>query len=559
MHSSRYTRRDVMAGAAIALGASAAGVGLPALGAGGVELASGTVFDDQAGDGIRRSFSRGLSGVLVSNGRDVVRTDADGRWRLPVADGQHVFVITPSGWSSPRDGARPLFSYRHLPFGSPAYPQRRFAGSPPTGPLPSSIDFPLRRTPQPERFEAVLVADTQPANQQELCFVRDAVLAPIAETGAAFAIHHGDVVGDDLGLMDRYFGLLGVTGMGWHHCPGNHDMNLDCPDGRHAFETWQRQIGPTHYAFQHGQATFIVLDNVEYFGAAGRQGGGRGYRGVIGARQLDFVANVLRHTPRDHLVVVSMHIPLVSFDDPHNPADTTADRAALLGLLASHPHTVSFSGHSHTTEHHYLDAREGFARDTPHHHHVLTAACGSWWSGPHDHRGIPVSLSRDGSPKGFHVLAVDGNRYTTRFVSCDSDQPLAQMRMIAGCHSGSGAANGAGWQLGGRIALGDLRNAAVLVDVFDGGPRTQVSLEIDGVTSSPVEMRRTSDCNPYIVDFFARHAATCKPWVAASRSSHLWTLPLPDGLTEGAWRARALVRDAWGREHAAHLIIEVTA
>ena len=108
------------------------------------------------------------------------------------------------------------------------------------------------------------------------------------------------------------------------------------------------------------------------------------YRGLFGEKQLRFVSNVLRHVPPDQLVVVSMHIPLQSFDSPDSAANTAADRSALLKLLSSRPHTVSFSGHSHTTEHHYFGRTEGFDRNVPHHHHVLTAACGSWWSGPLD-------------------------------------------------------------------------------------------------------------------------------------------------------------------------------
>lgn len=556
------TRRQVMVGAAAVAAAPSAEALAARLQArfdtpSEASIATGCVFDDSEGDGVRSAGARGIAGIMVSNGRDVCLTDAEGRWQLTVEDGDCVFVVKPSGWAPPRrDRAIPRFSYVHRRDGSPSQPPRRFAGVSPTGALPASIDFPLRRSAEQSRFDVVMIADTQPADQQELSYVRDAVLAGVAETGAAFAIHHGDVTGDDLSLFDRYLRLLSVTGMDWHHCPGNHDMNLDCPDGSSAFETWKRVFGPPHYAFQHGQATFILLNNVEYFGARAKSArGGRGYRGRIGEAQLAFVANVLRHTPEDHLVVVSMHVPLVNFEDPQNPADTTVDRRALMALLSGRRHTVSFSGHSHTTEHHYLGADEGFARDVPHHHHVLTAACGSWWSGPPDHRGIPVSLSRDGSPKGFHVLSIDGNRYATCFVAADVDQPLAQLRLLVGCTAEAGAS----WQLGSRVRAADLARGALFVDVFDGGPRTEVTIEIDGVTPQPVAMRRIEACNPYVVDFFSKHAGSCKPWVEAARSSHLWSLPLMHGLPPGAYRVRASAIDAYGAEHAAQLILEVTA
>ena len=145
------------------------------------------------------------------------------------------------------------------------------------------------------------------------------------------------------------------------------------------------------------------------------------------------------HVPTDRLVVLSMHIPLQCYLDPANPADTTADWQALLHALSRHPHAVSFAGHLHATEHHYLGA-PGAAPDSPpgypHHHHVLTAACGSWWSGPCDHRGIPCADSSDGTPNGFHVLSVAGNRYSTRFVPAATKAPAQLRVLIDGPHRG---------------------------------------------------------------------------------------------------------------------------
>ena len=140
------------------------------------------------------------------------------------------------------------------------------------------------------------------------------------------------------------------------------------------------------------------------------------YEGRLDATQLEFVRNVLTHTPPDTLIVMVLHIPLRTYLGPKDPVVSTVNTAALLELLSGRPNTVSLSGHTHTTEHHYFGSEDGFAGGSPHHHHVMTAVCGSWWSGPYDHRGIAVADSRDGSPNGFHVLSVEGNRYTTRFV-----------------------------------------------------------------------------------------------------------------------------------------------
>ena len=139
------------------------------------------------------------------------------------------------------------------------------------------------------------------------------------------------------------------------------------------------------------------------------------YEGRLDEAQLAFVRNVLAHTPDDTLIVVVMHIPIRTFLDDE-PYQNLQDREAFFALFEGRRFTVSFAGHTHTTEHHYFDAADGWKGATPLHQHILTTLSGSWWSGPLDHRGVPSADSRDGTPNGFHILSVDGNAYKTRFV-----------------------------------------------------------------------------------------------------------------------------------------------
>src|SRR5205823_1216245 len=134
----------------------------------------------------------------------------------------------------------------------------------------------------------------------------------------------------------------------------------------------------------------------------------------FGPRQLAFVRNVLANVPRDQLVVVSFHIPLKTLAGT-DPATANVDTREFLAAIGTHRNSVSFSGHTHTNEHWYFTAADGFPAGT-HHHHVLAAVSGSWWSGPFDPRGIPMALQSDGSPNGFHILSVDRASYTTTLV-----------------------------------------------------------------------------------------------------------------------------------------------
>jgi C terminal of Calcineurin-like phosphoesterase/Calcineurin-like phosphoesterase len=511
--------------------------------------ARGVVFEDRRGDGRRRAGDPGVAGVMVSNGRDVTLTDADGRWSLPVEPGESVFVIKPPRWATPTSlGGVPRFSHLYQPQGSPAYLPTSFPLVEPTGTLPASLDFPLMRREEPRDFEALLVSDTQPENLAELGYVRDAIVSAMLGIGAAFGINHGDVVADDLSLYPRYLQLLDPTAIPWHHCAGNHDLNYAARDHRDSHETWKRTFGPRHYAFQHAGATFFVLDNVQYLGR-------QRYRGAFGAPQLEFVRNVLAHVPADHLVVLSMHIPLTCYLDPANPADATADNRELLRLLSGHPRSVSFAGHLHATEHHYLPC----GGSGTHHHHTLTAASGSWWSGPSDHRGIPFADSCDGTPNGFHVLSVAGHRYATRLIPA-ATKPPAQLRVLVdGPHRRAGdsrAARQGGHKLGLSIPRAALGQSSVLANVFDGGPSTRVAFEIAGYRQ-PIEMERVAMPDPLMVDLFSSEAPR-KAWVAAVTSSHIWKGPLPTGLAPGARALTVRARDEYGRVHIARAVVEVT-
>jgi len=239
------SRRDIFRTAAaggIAL-ALAPGTAMAQAGAGSAAAApisaatvTGIVFDDTAGDGSRKPDSRGIPGVLVSNGREIAVTDIGGHYSLPVGDETVVFVIKPSGYMTPLEPGTmlPRFHYIHQPNGSPASLDLTFAGIAPTGPLPASVDFPLRRQDEPKSFEVVLFTDPQPETDVEVDFIREDVLAPLRGTRARFGMTLGDLMFDDLSLYGRYNALVGTIGLPWYNIGGNHDLNFEAPDRRHS-------------------------------------------------------------------------------------------------------------------------------------------------------------------------------------------------------------------------------------------------------------------------------------------------------------------------------------
>ena len=545
------TRRETMAGA-VALGI--AGTASRSHGA-SPETARGLVYDAVKVARGSRPVEAGLPDVLVSNGREVVATGPDGRYSLPVAEEDVVFVIKPAGYALSRDADNiPRFGYLHQPKGTPGDLGLRYRGIAPTGPLPASIDFGLTPSPEPDAFEAVLFTDTQPESPVELGHVRDTAVARVLGTSAAFGITTGDILFDDLSFYGRSNRIIGRIGVPWYHIGGNHDLNFEATDARYSRETFKRTYGAPYYAFHHGKALFLMLDNVHYLGAASSakdDGMGR-YEGRIGERQLAFVANVLDRTPRDRLVVVAMHIPLFTDLDPNDPRQSTTDRDALLALLDGR-RTLSIAGHTHTTEHHY-------PRDD-HHHHVLTAVSGSWWSGPSARTGIPCADSRDGTPNGFHVLSIDGDRYATRYRSAQGEADEGMRIMLESQFRGGAAEvlrdHRPMQTLRSPISSDAVAATDLVVNVFDGGPRTRVQYRIGkGV---PVAMERRRRPDPFVAEIFTRYADSKKPWVKAEPSSHIWVARLPATIPPGTYAIVVEARDEYDRPLTSAIVLEVVA
>jgi len=527
-------------------------------------IARGAVFQDYNTNGTRDAGEPGLRNVRVSNGLDVVLTGEDGRYEIPVSDETIIFITKPAGYAVPTDAHMlPRFYYIHQPDGSPA--GLRYQGIDPTGPLPDAIDFPLTAREESEAFSAILFADTQPQTDAELDYIRDDVIAELIGTDARFGMTLGDIMFDDLSLFPRYNAIIAQLGIPWHNVAGNHELNFAATNDRHSLETFKRFFGPPYYAFEHGKAVFFVLDNFIYKGSGNSDPGdvrrNGGYEARISDRQLQWIKNELTHIPEDRLIFFAMHAPLRTYvGEPENPQSNTQNRRELFSLVEGRKHLYAVAGHTHTSEHHYFGADDGFAGPGTFHHHVLATVSGSWWSGPLDERGIPVADQRDGTPNGYNILDVDGTNLTVSFKAAGKPADY-QMRIIFDvAHHGLRAENFKNYHQGelfdGRITADEVAAAEILVNLFDGGPKSKVEFAIGNGAFQPME--RVIRPDPVAHELFERHRATVKPWVKAEPSSHIFSADLPDHLAAGTYTVTVRARDEFGRTHHGHRILEIS-
>ncbi len=554
-----FTRREAM----IVTAGAAAGLAAVAPARAEAATVSGVVFEDKDGSGKPGAGNPGLAQVMVSNGREVALTDSDGRYSLPLADPGIVHVIKPAGFMPPLDArtGSPRFYYLYQPEGTPESLGLTYEGVAPTGPLPTSVDFALRRQDEPEAFEVVMFTDPQPESDAEVDFIREDVTDALVNTKARFGLTSGDITFDDLSLYDRYNAIIGALGVPWWNIGGNHDLNYEAPDRRWCRETFKRVYGPSTYAFAYAKALFLMLDDVDYLGTdAKKPHGAGGYHGKLDDDQLAFIENVLAHTPAKTLIVIVMHVPLKTYLDPADPSVNLVNRKEFFALFAGRRYTVSFSGHTHTTEHHYFDAADGWTGAAPHHHHVMTAVSGSWWSGPYDHRGVAYADSRDGSPNGYHVLAVDGVNYKTRFVPAkEPNGRQIRLSLLSHFHQMDKEIKYQ-FRPGGLnqspIARAAVASTLLVANVFDGGPKTKVTLRIAG--RDPIAMTQRAMPDPFVEDLYARNEATKKPWIKAEVSSHIWIARLPHDLEAGTHRLLVEAATEYGDTVSGRMTLEVT-
>jgi hypothetical protein len=492
----------------------------------------------------------------------VAVTDANGRYTLPLPDECTIFVVKPAGFMPPVDLATrlPRFYRHHQPNGLPASLNLTFEGLPPTGLMPASLDFPLERQEESGAFDVVMIADPQPENEAEVDFIREDLIEALAHVDAKFGLTAGDIMFDDLSLYPRLNAIVGTIGLPWWNIGGNHDLNFEAPDRKYSRETFKRFFGPNYYAFFYGRALFLMLDDVDYLGPdpAKPRGSGK-YQGRLDDAQLDFIGAVLAQTPRETLIIAVMHIPIRTYLGTE-AYQNLINRDALFKLLEERKYVVSFSGHTHTTEHHYFGAPDGWNGSEPHHHHVLTALSGSWWSGPFDHRGVASADSRDGTPNGFHILSVDGTRYTTRYVS--AKEPNGRQMRLSIDSRFHGLTKEADIEfrqvrvLGSPVPRVALNASTLIANVFDGGERTKVTMAIGD--RAPIAMTRENRPDPFVEEVFSRNEATKKLWVKADNSSHIWTARLLADLPPGVYRVVVEAVDEHGRTLTGRLALEVT-
>lgn len=335
---------------------------------------------------VRGDDGRGLAGVGVSDGYDVVATTADGAFEL-LSRFEHGFVhiSSPAGFGIPKrpDGTAGLFR--------PIRPDAR-------GEMEVRFDL-ARLEASDDHHAALMLPDIQTEDAFEMGRFLGETVPDLTGTiealpGEAFGISCGDILFDDLSMYPDYTRGIARTGVPFFQCIGNHDLDFDGASDEASTETFSRHFGPRYYSFDRGQVHYVVLDDVLWHGG--------GYIGYLGYEQLHWLeADLARITPGSP-VIVATHIPVLGSrfvrDGERRPGPSVSvnNREILYRLLEPFDaHIVA--GHTHENDHIWSQGV---------HEHVSGTVCGAWWSG---------DICGDGTPNGYSVYEVEGSRVTWRY------------------------------------------------------------------------------------------------------------------------------------------------
>jgi hypothetical protein len=485
------------------------------------ESLSGFIYLDVNNNNQKDPSEIGLSDILISNGIDVSKSDRNGKWILPITADSLVFIIKPSEYAVALNNA--LIPQHYLYLNKDSLQKS------------DEINFPLYESDESDQFSVLLFGDPQARGIREVNFISHDVVEECIGTDASFGITLGDIVADDPNLFAEISQSISQIGIPWYNVFGNHDNDRNVANIKDKDKTFNACFGPSTYAYEYGQVAFIVLNNI-FFKPDG------GYRPGFTENQIKFVHNYLEHVPKDRLIVLMMHAPIVA----------CKGKEKIFSLLEERPHTLSVSSHLHDQVHIFVDDKFGWKGSKPHHHFVNATVSGSWWCGMIDELGIPHATMNDGAPNGYSIITFNGVTYSIVFKAARRPADY-QMNIY----------------LADDIPLSGLDTTKVLVNVFAGSERSNVNmrfdekskwLKLEQVVAIDPQCLRMHQLSPILdqkVNGVILEEVFGWKMDYPHKSRHMWEGSLPGDLNKGTHKITVRTNDMFGQTYTSHRIFRI--
>ena len=353
--------------------------------------------------GYVRCDGRGIAGVAVSDGANVVKTDAEGYYSFTsdLSSADFVRISVPSGYETARDGILPTF----------------YAAIDPAEPGTQRFDFDLtavdntrhlllvmadvhisgRKPGYPNDSETV-VAELDAKQCRERFVPTLAAHAASAPAGyRVYGLNLGDMTHSEYWFrnntgMAEYLRLAKDTPFLMYHVIGNHDHCHKYENDYEAEAEYRKYFGPTYYSFNIGKVHYVVLDDMLYHGR-------NKYDKIIAPEQLAWLYKDLRALdPEIRQLVVACHVPLVANNGAWDDIwYNLKNKDELFVLLQDYDVTI-MTGDWHT---------EGTTRVSDRIvEYVHPAVTGNWW--------YRQGICCNGYPAAFTEYVFRGDRLESR-------------------------------------------------------------------------------------------------------------------------------------------------
>ena len=340
---------------------------------------------------------KGIPGVVVSDGFEVVKTDADGVYQFKSNKVHgYVFVSVPSGYEAISEGVMPKL--HHFLTKAKSEVER--------------IDFPLVEATGQDNHTMLVFGDIHLANRTNDVEQFTKVAADInnrvdAAPGKVYVLTLGDMTWE-MYWLDNNYGfaeykntinntLRNVT---MFHTMGNHDNEMEVGGDWAKSLKFTQNLAPDYYSFNIGKCHYIVMDNMDYEGISAGHDYRSDYARNYTASQLAWLKKDLEHVDKSTPIFVTSHEPLsdpdgTGWEGELNGKD--ADLNEFIGIFEGYD--VRFlSGHTHNIYHRTYNPN--FKE------HNSGAVCASWWWTGYLTPGIHVA--QDGTPGGYTVWTING-------------------------------------------------------------------------------------------------------------------------------------------------------
>ena len=367
---------------------------------------------------------RPVPGVQVSDGSQIVLTDARGHYAMKTDKADSVvFITTPSGYiAKMTDAVRPGF-------------WQLLTKAPGTSEV---HDFELLPQNQ-DRYSIIFITDCHFANdpardplgrfkRTALPVIRREAQAAAAK-GAVYSVNLGDFSHDrfwydfDFNEADaeRFLAECGYP-VPVYSVTGNHDNDgavAGLGDRTDFVSAWnyRHTWGPACYSVNIGKDHWIFMDSVEYLNEGEPDAkhkninGKRNYNCRFLDKDLEWLKEDLKYVTPDTRVFFCCHVPLVN-DASKSEVMQAGEIDKLDAIFKDFPKVYVFSGHTHK----HINTDMG--KYTRFKQYIFAATSGSMWQ----------------HPEGYQIIGSDSSNQSFNVLDCSDPVPVPRFVAVNGSH-----------------------------------------------------------------------------------------------------------------------------